>query len=102
MTIELILQNCTGFAWDEYNIHKNWDKHQVSWWECEDIFSNEPLLLADDSIHSVKEDRYFALGKTDENRKLFVSFTVREKNIRIISARDMSRKERLLYDNSEA
>jgi uncharacterized DUF497 family protein len=101
MSIKAILQECAGFEWDEYNVHKNWDKHQVSWWECEEIFSNDPLLLAEDTNHSEKEQRYFALGKTDESRNLFISFTVRNKNIRIISARDMSKKERTIYVKSE-
>jgi hypothetical protein len=97
MDITKLVHECAGFDWDEFNIHKNWDKHQVSWWECEEVFLSEPLLLAEDVKHSQYEKRYYALGITSEGRKLFASFTVRGHKIRPISARDMSRKERKIY-----
>ena len=93
---------CTGFDWDESNIHKNWDKHQVTWWECEEALLGEPLLLQDDTKHSKSERRYYALGVTAEGRELFVAFTVRRGRIRVISARDMSRKERRAYAKAKA
>jgi uncharacterized DUF497 family protein len=65
--------------------------------ECEQIFFNEPRLLADDRNHSGNEKRWYALGKTDLNRCLFVVFTIRERLMRIISARDMNIKERKIY-----
>jgi hypothetical protein len=102
MDLYHFLAEYTGFNWDEFNIHKNWDKHQVPWWECEEVFINEPLLLLEDVKHSEKEIRYYALGKTTESRLLFVSFTIRGQKIRPISARDMSRKERKLYVESKA
>ena len=101
MNIHQFVHECAGFDWDEFNIHKNWDKHQVSWWECEEVFMNEPLLLLEDSKHSESEKRHYALGKTIDDRELFVSFTVRELKIRPISARDMSRKERKIYAESK-
>jgi uncharacterized protein len=61
-----------------------------------------PLIVADDAKHSGKENRFYALGHTDTNRMLFVVFTVRgNNNIRIISARNMSRKERKVYQSYE-
>jgi uncharacterized protein len=102
MSLLHLLTECSGFDWDEFNIHKNWDKHQVSWWECEEVFINEPLLLLEDAKHSEKENRYYALGKTIENRRLFISFTIRGQKIRPISARNMNRKERGLYAESNA
>jgi len=101
MDIYQKLKECTTFDWDEFNIHKNWDTHQVTWWECEEVFIGEPLLLSHDMKHSKTEPRYFALGITHEGRTLFVSFTVRGKKIRPISARDMSRKERKIYAESK-
>ena len=92
-----LFNSCTGFQWDQGNIDKNWLKHKVSNNECEQIFFNEPLLVADDRKHSEAEKRWFALGKTDANRFLFVVFTIREGLIRIISARDMHQKERKIY-----
>jgi uncharacterized DUF497 family protein len=93
------LRHCLGFEWDKGNIDKNWIKHKVSSSECEQIFFNHPLLIQNDILHSTTEERYYALGKTDISRFLFVVFTVRNNLIRVISARDMSRKERKAYND---
>jgi uncharacterized DUF497 family protein len=92
-----ILTECTGFQWDKGNSGKNWERHQVTDAECEQIFFNKPLIVADDPKHSQTEQRWYALGRTDLNRLLFVVFTIRNNLIRIISARDMNRKERKIY-----
>lgn len=94
------LLECTGFQWDEGNAEKNWLRHKVSRVECEEVFFNEPLLVASDVKHSDNELRLYALGQTDEARLLFVVFAVREKLIRVISARDMSRRERKEYERA--
>ena len=88
-----ILENCTGFEWDQGNSTKNWDQHDVSSWECEQIFFNRPLIIKRDKEHSKLENRYYVLGRTNVNRLLFAVFTVRNNKIRIISARDMTDKE---------
>jgi uncharacterized DUF497 family protein len=95
------LSKCKGFQWDEGNLDKNWLKHRVSRLEIEQVFFNRFLLVVLDDQHSQKEQRYFALGRTDLDRKLFIAFTVRRDLIRIISARDMSRKERKVYTDAE-
>ncbi len=95
------LLECTGFEWDDGNRDKNWIKHKVSNSECEQIFFNQPLIVHFDVKHSDMEDRFYALGHTDLNRKLFVVFTIRNKKIRIISARDMSKKERKIYEGTQ-
>jgi uncharacterized DUF497 family protein len=61
---------------------------------------NEPLLMAPDLRHSFSEQRIHALGRTDDGRLLHITFTLRanETTIRVISARDMSRKERSYYE----
>lgn len=92
-----LLAECTGFEWDDGNKDKNWISHQVASSECEEIFFNQPLVVADNTLHSKDENRYYALGQTNTGRLLFISFTIRKKLIRIISARDMSRKERKVY-----
>lgn len=94
------LLECTGFQWDEGNAEKNWIKHKVSRVECEEVFFNEPLLVASEVKHSGTEPRFYALGQTDEGRLLFVVFTVRETLIRVISARDMSRREKKEYEHA--
>ncbi len=94
-----LLNQCIGFEWDKGNIDKNWVKHFVSQSECEQSFFNSPLLIKDDILHSSQEKRYYALGKTNRKRQLFIAFTIRNKRIRVISARDMSRNERKVYSN---
>ena len=92
-----VFQKCTGFEWDEGNSYKNWIKHRVRNTECEQVFFNQPLLIGDDEEHSQTERRWYLLGKTDAGRLLFVIFTIRGALIRIISARDMSKKEGRIY-----
>jgi uncharacterized DUF497 family protein len=91
------LSSLDGFEWDEGNQSKNWLKHQVSTSECEEVFFNLPLLLAGDGRHSQAEERFYIWGQTNSERRLFISFTIRDNKIRVISARDMSRKERQAY-----
>ena len=93
----LDIHSIDGFEWDEGNINKNWVKHQVSNSECEELCFNLPLLLVDNKKHSQEEKRTYVLGETNANRWLFISFTIRENKIRVISARDMSQKEGIIY-----
>lgn len=91
----------TGFEWDEGNARKNADKHFVSQAEAEQLFFNEPLLMVPDLKHSSgREGRIHALGQTDGGRLLHATFTLRQQDtkIRVISTRNMSRKERAHYD----
>jgi uncharacterized protein len=86
-----------GFDWDKGNIEKNWEQHKVSFIECEEVFFNEPLIVQEDEVHSTSENRYYALGRTNDERYLLVVFTIRANKIRVISARDMSRREGRTY-----
>lgn len=90
-----------GFDWDDGNIRKN-DKHGVSMAEAEQVFFNSPLLLLLDNRQYYKEPRFHALGKTDETRLLHITFTLRfsGEKIRVISARDMHKKERTNYEQT--
>ena len=90
--------NFVGFQWDQGNIDKNLFKHKVENWESEQVFFNKPLLILDDPRHSIPEKRWAAFGKTDASRFLIVIFTKRGDLIRVISARDMNKKERKFYD----
>jgi uncharacterized DUF497 family protein len=87
----------TSFDWDEGTRDKNWLEHQVAASECEEVFFNLPLLLSPDPAHSKQEARSYMLGQTAAGRRLFIAFTVRTGRVRIISARDMSKKERAIY-----
>ena len=96
----LDLAQIEGFDWDIGNQRKSQDKHRVSQTEAEQVFFSVPLFIVEDLPHSQNEPRFHALGKTDADRLLHVTFTIREKGkkIRIISARDMHRKERRIYE----
>ena len=86
-----------GFEWDDGNRDKNQLKHGVAWWECEELFFNQPLYVLPDAKHSAAEPRFYALGITRLDRPLFVVFTRRKNKIRVISAREMSKKERKVF-----
>jgi hypothetical protein len=96
------LSKISGFNWDTGNARKSEEKHGVSMAEAEQVFFNAPLLLLEDAAHSQSEPRLHALGKTDEGRGLHITFTLRKEGqlIRVISARDMHRKERLIYEQA--
>jgi uncharacterized protein len=86
------------FEWDAANRNKNKRKHKVEWFECEEIFTNTPLLVLPNPGHSIEETRHYAYGSTNFGRHLFISFTIRNQKIRVISARQQSRQERNLYE----
>lgn len=94
------LGGVVGFDWDEGNTDKNLTTHNVENWECEQVFFNQPLLVLDDLRHSTTEKRWAAFGKTDAGRLLIVVFAKRQDLIRVISARDMNRKERGFYEEN--
>ena len=96
-----ILSNLKGFDWDEGNITKNWEKHDVTHIECEEVFFNDPLVVIKDEPHSITEPRYYVLGKTNSQRFLFLVFAIRSNKIRVISARDMNKEERKIYEQTE-
>jgi uncharacterized DUF497 family protein len=101
MTVGDPIGECIGFDWDESNATKNWERHKVTPEEAEDTFFHDPLIVRGDIRHSLSEKRYRALGRTSRDRLLFVAFTVRRKLIRVISARDMNRRETEEYRRHE-
>jgi uncharacterized DUF497 family protein len=96
------LGSIAGFQWDAGNVRKSADKHGVSQSEAEQVFFNEPLLLIEHPRHSAQEPRFHALGKMDDARLLLIVFTLRVGGtlVRVISARDMNRRERGYYDEA--
>lgn len=93
-----ILPEPISFEWDKGNIDKNFLKHKITNREAEEIFDNKKKFIIEDEKHSLTEKRYMIWGETDRHRRLTVFFTVREDKIRIISARDMNKKERGEYE----
>ncbi|MDA1081716.1 MAG: BrnT family toxin [Gemmatimonadetes bacterium] len=96
------LARCEGFDWGEGNAPKVQARHDVEPGECEQAFVSEPLLVFADPHHSQHEERWRALGGTLGGRRLHLGFTIRRKVlIRVLTARDMNRKERMIYEQAK-
>ena len=93
-----IVKGILEFDWDIGNLDKNKIKHDVGNREAEEVFFDKKRFIFKDKLHSQGEERFRILGKTRTGRLLFVVFTVRLEEIRIISARDVNRKEVGLYE----
>jgi len=93
-----LLQRSLEFQWDKGNRDKNFIKHNVTDEECEEVFFDERKNIFSDPLHSQREKRYLLIGKTKRGRLLFLVFTIRSNDIRVISARDLNRQERGLYE----
>ena len=89
-----------GFEWDAGNTAKNVLGHDVSQAEAESIFFNVPVMVLDDDKHSASEQRFLIHGVTTDGRLLTAAFTIRGNLVRVISVRDMSRRERLAYETA--
>ncbi len=101
MDLAELVDTLEGFEWDAGNSEKNWKRHRVAQAECEQVFANLPLLLSVATKAAGAEGRYFALGRTDVSRDLAVVLTVRNRKVRVISARPMSRRERKEYAHAQ-
>lgn len=93
------LPSIKEFIWDNGNNDKNYIKHGVTNTECEEIFFDQDKKIHQDATHSQKEFRFLLIGKTKNKRSLFVVFIVRKNKIRVISARDLNKREYKLYEN---
>ena len=97
-SLSKLFQDIEGFEWDEGNSTKNWHKHTVTQKECEQVFFRQPVVIFDDNVHSQTEKRYGLYGETEFGRGLTLFFTIRQSKIRVISARDQSKRERASYE----
>jgi len=95
-----IFRKPIGFEWDKGNKGKNWLKHRVADHECEEVFFDSQKRILKDVLHSRREARYILLGQTKKQKVLFIVFTIRKDKVRIISARNLNKKERNLYGQS--
>ena len=91
--MKIDLKALEGFEWDKGNLG-HIRKHDVDYRECEETFLNKPLIVNEDETHSQAEERFRVYGQTNKNRLLFMIFTIRNNKLRVISARDQSKKER--------
>ena len=96
----VLLSKPISFEWDKGNRGKNEQKHQVSDEECEQVFFDPGKKIYPDPLHSGEEKRYILIGQTKRTRVLFIVFTLRRHKVRIISARDLNRREQKLYEET--
>lgn len=94
------LPDPSAFVWDRGNSKKNEHKHGVTDQESEEPFFDNKRKIFTDRLHSGKEERFRIVGKTKKRRLLFVVFTIRKGCVRIISARDINKKEVYLYEKT--
>jgi uncharacterized DUF497 family protein len=97
MDVFNLIAQCAGFQWDEGNLQKVLRRHHVSKEECEHVLLRHSFYAEVNETHSTTEPRYCVMGRTASRRYLYVTFTIRGDLIRVISARDMSRRERRIY-----
>lgn len=95
-----IFENVVGFEWDTGNKSKNFIKHSIIDEECEEVFFDHDKKILRDILHSGTEDRYILIGKTKKHRLVFIAFTIRKNKVRIISARDLNKREYKLYEKN--
>ena len=93
-----IIKSVIGFEWDNGNKGKNFLKHKIKDEESEEVFFDCNKKILKDKLHSGKEERYILIGKTKKRRLIFLVFTIRKNKIRVISARDLNKKEHKLYE----
>ncbi len=93
-----ILKEISGFEWDAGNKEKGLVKHEVNNEECEEAFFDQNKQIQKDALHSMEEERYVLVGQTKQKRLLYIVFMIRKDKIRVISARDINKKERKLYE----
>jgi len=97
----LDVESLIGFDWDDGNVYKNEEKHGLNFKTIEEVFFNEPLLVIEDFLHSENECRCVAYGRDDNDMKVMVVFTVRVNLIRVISAIEMTKKEKKFYETNK-
>ena len=79
---------------------RNEPKHDVSFLEAATTLGDELGVTVPDPDHSFHELRFLTVGLSSQNRLLIVSYAVRDRNVRIISARKLTRKERKAYETT--
>ena len=90
-----------NFEWDAHKAEGNLKKHRVSFEEATTVFSDPISLTIPDPDHSTGEELYIDIGRSEKGRFLVVAYTEREANIRIISCRRATPKERRQYEQAK-
>jgi len=90
-----------NFEWDEAKAKLNINKHGVTFEEASTVFNDALSTTFPDPSHSFNENRYIILGMTLFSKLLVISHIYRDSNVRIISARSATKKEKQFYENSK-
>jgi hypothetical protein len=88
------------FEWDPNKAKENLETHGISFDEASTVFRDVLSLVIHDPLHSEEEDRFVLIGSSHRNRLLVIVHTERSNNIRLISARKASKKERKQYEEN--
>ncbi|WP_310429924.1 BrnT family toxin [Chamaesiphon sp. VAR_48_metabat_135_sub] len=88
-----------SFEWDEEKAKSNISTHDVSFDEATSVFEDPLFLTFADPEHSIQEQRFVIMGESARGRLLVVSYTERADATRLISARQVTRKERKAYES---
>jgi len=88
------------FEWDVREARSNLAKHGVAFEKGSTIFADPLSLTIPDPEHSRMERRYITMGRAFNGKLLVVVHTDRDDNIRMISARRASRRERKFYEET--
>jgi uncharacterized protein len=88
------------FGWDPNKARGNIEAHGISFDEASTAFGDALSLTIHDPLHSEEEDRFILIGNSAKNRLLVVIHTERGENVRIISARKATIKERKQYEEN--
>lgn len=91
-------------TWDDAKAQSNLVKHGIVFAQAATVMLDPLALTVFDAAHSDTEERWFTLGQTNDGRLLAISHTYKgidkdNRQIRLISARDATRQERLQYEN---
>jgi uncharacterized DUF497 family protein len=90
-----------GFEWDPNKAARNLERHRVSFEEAATVFDDPMFITLVDEDHSTDEERYITIGLSNQGRVLLLAHTDRKGQIRIISAREATRKEKQYYAEAE-
>jgi uncharacterized protein len=90
------------FEWDRLKDRANQRKHGISFNEALTVFADPLARVFDDPEHSAEEDREIIIGHSEERRLILVAFTERDDRVRIVSAREATKGERMSYEESES
>ena len=89
------------FEWNHQKVEINFQKHGVTFDEASTVFGDSLSLTFPDHEHSIQEERYLIIGLSSKNRILVISHIYRDESIRIISARQATKREQKFYESKQ-